>query len=84
MSVVRWKGKRGRGSRGGVASGARNDGGPEAEGRLFSILLTESFHVDFCFLPELQFRVVVRDTGGSRAHLLLAQARWLRPRSTVW
>lgn len=67
-----------------MASGALNDGGPEAEGRLFSLLLTECFHVDFCFLPELQFRVMVRDTGGSRAHLLLAQARWLRPRSTVW
>lgn len=82
--MARWKGKRDRGSRGGVASGAPNDGGPEAEGRLFSILLTESFHVDFCFLPELQFRVVVRDTGGSRAHLLLAQARWPRPRFIVW
>lgn len=67
-----------------MASGAPTDGGPDAEGRLLSILLTESFHVDFCFfLPELQFRVVVRDTGGSRAHLLLAQARWPRPRSIV-
>lgn len=53
-------------------------------GGCLAFLLTESFHVDFCFLPELQFRVVVRDTGGSRAHLLLAQARWPRPRFIVW
>lgn len=47
--MARWKEKRDRGSRGGVASGAPTDGGPDAEGRLLSILLTESFHVDFCF-----------------------------------